>query len=166
MHRGLIFLCEALEGPGMGKVIMPKYIFRVRAWRALCIAAEEFPWLLFWVPNNQPRYISHLFSDCNCILYGKFTKAACRLPDVPRKLTVLEMCALVSLTLMSSCLWEQALVLWVLDESCCSECKVALATKPVKTPHLGPYRVLSGSHHTCTLRDVSLFHWHPMRGQY
>lgn len=118
--------------------------------------AEEFSWLLFSVHNNQPPYISHLFSDCNCILYGKFTKAACRLPDVPRKLTVLEMCALVSPTLMSSCLWEQALVLWVLDESCCSEHSVALATKPVKTPHFGPYRVLSGSHHTRTLRDVCL----------
>lgn len=30
-QRGFVFLCEALEGPGMGKVILTKYILRLRA---------------------------------------------------------------------------------------------------------------------------------------
>lgn len=30
-QRGFVFLCEALEGPGTGKVILTKYILRLRA---------------------------------------------------------------------------------------------------------------------------------------
>lgn len=42
VRRGFIFLCEALGGPGLGKVIMPKYILRLGARRVLCITAEQF----------------------------------------------------------------------------------------------------------------------------
>lgn len=30
-QHGFVFLCEGLEGPGMGKVILTKYILRLRA---------------------------------------------------------------------------------------------------------------------------------------
>lgn len=42
VRRGFIFLCEALEGPGLRKVIVPKYILRLGARRGLCITAEPF----------------------------------------------------------------------------------------------------------------------------
>lgn len=69
---------------------------------------------------------------------------------MPRKLFVLETCALVStqadelrpLRAGSRLLF---LVLRVLDEPAALNA-AALATEPVKTPHFGPYRVLSGSH--------------------
>lgn len=80
VQRGFVFLCEALEGPGMGKVILTKYIFRLRAWRVLCSASAR----------GQQASRLRPFPDCcqppcrspckAATAHLQFTKADCR-PD-------------------------------------------------------------------------------------
>lgn len=139
-QRGFVFLCEALEGPGMGKVILTKYILRLRAWRVLCSASAR----------GQQTSRLRPFPDCcqppcrspckAATAHLQFTKADCR-PD--EKCPGSSLCWKYALwsppKLMSSFLWEQLQDWsWMNLESCCSGRTVALAIEPVKTPHFGP----------------------------
>lgn len=169
VQHGFVFLCGALEGPGMGKIIMTKYILRLRAWRVLGSASAKrgqqtsqlrpFPDCCFGFLTT-----SHCIGHCVRLQLHtlQFTKADCRPGKKCPGSSLCWKCALWCPPKLMSFLWEQ-----LQDWSWMNlrVCRVALAIKPVKTPHVVRNECFLASTKLVLSGTCASFHWPPDRGQ-